>query len=305
MTAMLPERITTAIALRIRGILERGTDLAPGVMRFIDSTFSDPSPDELAAILAGESNSERDSLLELLFSPDESVHLDLEELLLLPAPDGIDPNEVTELLCRPPLWAGFRMPHSRGWLRVEMTPALARRFVHQLRIDRQIPGPIAAAIDARPAGRQRLRLRVLIRGARLDALPPQVDFLCSLIERLGLEDDAGWECFAFALDFLAGIGREADIYAALAERKKLLVKALNHSRRQREHLASANIEILASRGVRLASVDEAACRRHMAFIDRLCLAAFGRIAHFELTALEEDLEFSDPQDVTDFMRRLT
>lgn len=302
---MRPEPPTISIARRIRDILERGIDLSPGVMRFIDTTFPDPSADELTALLADESNSDRDSLLELLFSPDESIHVDLEELLLRPAAGDIDPDQVTELLCRPALWAGFRLPDGRGWLRACMTPPLARRFVHQLRIDRQIPGPIAAAIDARSAGRQRLRLRVLVRGARLDVLPSQMGFLCTLIERLGLEDEAGWECFAFALELLAEIGHAADICAALADRKKLLIKALNHSRRQRDHLAGANIEILMSRGERLTSVDEAACRRQLTGIDRLCLAAFGRIAHFEVTGPEDAIEVSNPQDIAEVMRRLT
>ncbi len=158
---------------------------------------------------------------------------------------------------------------------------------------------------AEAVGCQRLRLRVLIRGARFDVLPPRKEFLCTLIERLGLEDEAGWGCFAFALELLAEIGQEADIYAALAERKKLLLKALNHGRRQREHLAAASIEILVSRGQRLTSVDEAASRRQMAFIDRICLAVFGRIAHFELTGPEETLEFGGAKDITDLMRRLT
>lgn len=302
---MLPERTAIAVARRIRDLLEGGLDLSPAVMRFIDSTFSDPSVDELTAILNDESNSERDSLLELLFSPDESVHCEVEEFLLLPAAGDIDPNQVAELLSRPALRAGFRMPGGRGWLRAEMRPELARRFVHQLRIDRQIPGPIASATDARLAGQQRLRLRVLIRAARLDVLPSQVEFLRTLIERLGLEDEEHWECFAFALELLADIGNAADIYAALTERKKLLIKALNHGRRQREHLAAANIEILASRGERLTFVDEAATRRQLGFIDRLCLTAFGRIAHLDVTGPEDAFEVSNPQDITDVMRRLT
>jgi hypothetical protein len=301
---MPPEGTIIAIARRIRDILERGIDLSPEVMRFIDSTFSDPSADELAAILGDESNSERDSLLELLFTPDESLHFDLEEFLQLPSAGDIDPNQLAELLCRPPLWTAFRRPGGRGWLRVEMTPALARRFVYQLRIDRPIPVAIAAAIAARLDGRQSLRLRVLIRLARFDVFPLQAAFLGTLIERLGFDDEADWECLAFAIELLAGIGHGADIFAELAERKKLLIKALNHGRRQREQLAAASIEILVSRGQRLTSVDEAAALRQMHFIDRLCLAGFGRIASIDTYAREDTLEFSHQQGITDFMRRL-
>lgn len=295
----------TAIALRIRDILARGADLSPEVMRFIDSTFSDPSAAELAVILGSDADSERDSLLELLFSPDESIQLELEELLVTKGSRGLNEGRVVERICRPPLTAAFRLPENRGVVNVAVTPRLARRFVYQLKIDRLIPESVAADIESRLTGRDRLRLRVLLRGARFDFSPSNTDFLCRLIGQLGFADDGGWESFAFALEMLAGADSAADICRLLEERKKLLVKALHHSRQLREQLAAANIETLLSRGQRLTWIDETATLRQLVCIDRIGLAAFGSIVHPDPCGSEETVAFSGLPDIGDFLRRLT
>jgi hypothetical protein len=296
----------TAIALRIRDILARGADLSPEVMRFIDSTFSDPSAAELAAILGTDADSERDSLLELLFSPDESIQLELEEFLVTKGSSGLnEEGRVVERICRPPLTAAFRLPENRGVVNVAVTPRLARRFVYQLKIDRLIPESVAADIESRLTGRDRLRLRVLLRGARFDFSPSNTDFLCRLIGQLGFADDGGWESFAFALEMLAGADSAADICRLLEERKKLLVKALHHSRQLREQLAAANIETLLSRGQRLTWIDETATMRQLVCIDRIGLAAFGRIVHPDACGSAETVAFSGLPDIGDFLRRLT
>jgi hypothetical protein len=305
MTAMPSAPAANAIAFRIREILARGADLSPEVMRFIDSTFSDPSADDLAAVLGADADSERDSLLELLFSPDESLQLDLEDLLATTAPLDLDEDRVVESLCRPTLSVAFHLPGNRGVVSVAMTPLLARRFVHHLRINRSIPEPLAAAVAARLTGRERQRLRVLIRGARFDFSASRTDFLRRLIEQLGFEDQADWASFAYALEVLTEFEHTTDICHALEERKKLLIKALYHGRQLREQLAAANIETLLSRGQRLTWVDEDAVRRQLLYIDRVCLAAFGRIAHLDPCGPEETVAFSGLPDITDFMRRLT
>lgn len=295
----------TAIALRIRDILARGADLSPEVVRFIDSTFSDPSADGLAAILGTDADSERDSLLELLFSPDESVQIEIEDLLATTGPLGLNEDRVVELLCRPALSVAFRLPGNRGGVNVAVAPLLARRFVHQLNIHRLIPATVAAAAESRLTARARLRLRVLLRGARFDFSPSKADFLCRLIGQFGFAGDGDWESFAFALELLAGVDSTADICHVLEERKKMLVKALHHGRQLREQLAAANIETLLSRGQRLTWIDEAATMRQLVCIDRVCLAAFGRILHLDPCGPEETAAFSGLPDIDDFMHRLT
>jgi len=49
-------------------------------MHFIDSTFSSPCINELEKIITDDSDCERDSLIELIFFPDEEIQAKLEEI---------------------------------------------------------------------------------------------------------------------------------------------------------------------------------------------------------------------------------
>ena len=69
------------LAKKISEMLSKGIGLSADVVHYIDSTFSNPTIEELQIILADDSNCEKDSLMELLFFPDESMQVELEELL--------------------------------------------------------------------------------------------------------------------------------------------------------------------------------------------------------------------------------
>jgi hypothetical protein len=292
------------IAAKIREILERGMDLSPETLRFIDGTFSDPSTAEVEAVIKDEASVERDSLLELLFSPDEALQVELENLLALPHRSSPDAQEVAARLTMAPLPVIFRFPDGRGELQVALTPPLARRLTSGLRIGRNLPAPAVDAIDVNFSGRARQRLRVMIRNARFDFTPAKTEFLCALIPRLDVQDDDGRECFAFAMELLAERGEPEDIYATLVARRKWLAKALHFSQRQREYLAQSNVETLLSQGQRLTWVDEAASRRQIGFIDRICLAVFGAIPQIDSEPPAQEVEIDGIQDVADLIRRL-
>ena len=292
------------IAAKIREILERGMDLSPETLRFIDGTFSDPSAAEVEAVIKDEASVERDSLLELLFSPDEALQVELENLLALPHRSSPDAQEVAARLTMAPLPVIFRFPDGRDELQVALTPPLARRLTSGLRIGRNLPAPAVDAIDVNFSGRARQRLRVMIRNARFDFTPARTEFLCALIPRLDVQEDSDRECFAFAMELLAERGEPEDIYATLAARKKWLAKALHFSQRQREHLAQSNVETLLSQGQRLTWVDEAASRRQIGFIDRIGLAVFGAIPQIDSNPPAQEVEIDGIQDVADLMRRL-
>jgi hypothetical protein len=262
------------VASRIREMLARGMTLSPQVLHFIDSTFFNPTAAELVAVAGDESASEHDPLLELLFAPDEAFQVELEETL---AGRGLDADRVAGLLCRPPLQVRVRFPDARDALGLEMTPPLARHFVSQLRIDRAIPADLSQALASAAGAGERHRAQVLIRNARVQLTPETVAFLRDCLTQVGLGDGQAWECLSCALDVLSDGEDPTDLFQALADRKRWLVKALTRGRKQGELLGQANIETLMSQGARLIDIDEAAARRRIGCIDRICAAVFGRL----------------------------
>lgn len=262
------------VASRIREMLARGVTLGPQVLHFIDSTCFNPTAAELAALAADESASERDPLLALLFAPDEAFQVELEETL---AGRRLDEEWVAGLLCRPPIQVRFRFPDTREAVGLEMTPPLARHFVSQLRIERSIPADLSQALESAADAGERHRARVLIRNARVQLTPATVAFLRDCLTQVGLRDGQAWECLSFALDVLADGQHPADIFQALADRKRWLVKALTRGRKQGELLDQTNIETLMSQGARLTVIDAEQTRRRIGCIDRICAAVYGRL----------------------------
>jgi hypothetical protein len=255
-------------------MLARGVTLGPEVLHFIDSTFCNPTVAELAAVAGDESASEHDPLLHLLFAPDNAFQVELEETL---AGRRLDAERVAGLLCRPPLQVRFRFPDARDVLGLKMTPPLARHFVSQLRIDRLIPADLSQAIESAAAAGERHRARVIIRNARVQLTPEIVACLCDCLTRVGLRDGQAWECLSFALDVLSDGQHPADLFQALADRKRWLVKALTRGQKQGELLSQANIETLMSQGARLTVINEEDTCCRIGYIDRICAAVFGRL----------------------------
>lgn len=301
---MIPSPSAARIADTLRAILACGLDLTPDTLRFIDSTFSQPSAAELAAILKDDDAPEGDSLLELLFAPDDALQIELEDRLSLQAREPLTPEAVVTGLASAPLTVRFRFPDGRGAIAVALTPHLARRLVDGLRIDRELPPKVAEVIAIAVPGRCRNRVRVMLRNARFDFTPANGEFLCTLIPQLDFQTEEDRACFAFALELLAELPATADIHTALAARQQWLAKAWHHGRRLREQLAESNFETLRSRGLRLTWVDEALVRRHMDHVDRICVAVYGRVVTVDGEGEGPAVVIDGLPNVADLMRRL-
>lgn len=298
-------RAAADIADDLREILSRGLNLPEATVRFIDSTFSHPSPAELEAITGDDSDPERDSLLALLFSPDEPLQIELESRLSRLGGEPPCAEEVASRLAAEPLPVRFRFPDGRGVLEVPMTTPLARRLIQGLGIDRVLPAGVAEVIEATASGRGGNRLRVMLRNARFGFTPAVNEFLRALIPTLGVPNEDGQACFAFALELLAEFEAPAELYPALCARKKWLARALHHGQRLRERLSQSNFETLLSQGQRLVWVDVTQVRCQMNYIDRISRAVFGRIPPGDSAGQPLAVDLEGLPDVEDLMRRLT
>ncbi len=69
------------LADKIAELLCEKTQAGPDVMDYIDSTYGNPTFEEINALVEEQEGSERETLVELIFFPDESVQVQLEDLL--------------------------------------------------------------------------------------------------------------------------------------------------------------------------------------------------------------------------------
>ncbi len=282
-----------AIAERLVRMLSRETALGPESVRFIDSTFSNPSPAEIALRLADESDPERDGLLELLLSPDEDHRVAIEPLLESAA--DVDESEIARRLLQDVGRVRFRLPDRRGAFEVVLTTALAQGFVAGLAIGRRIPAELRAALQPIADDRDRLQACVTLRHAGLSFTPERTGILCRIVGRPEAGDRFR-DCLAFALELLKSVDTEEALWGFLAARKRRLVEALADARRQDELLARTGFEVAQSRGRRLGWVDRAAAEQELGFIDRVSLSVFGRSPHAGAERMATTFEVGDPAE---------
>jgi len=294
------------LAGELRRILEDGITLGRDVVDYIDSTFSKTTAAELKALLADDASCEKDSLLELLFYPDEAMQLQLEELLEDLQLQKADEKTVLIDLLQKPVQARLRFPGDRGELRVELQETTAIQFISRLNISRHLNRRLAEVINRRADVENIPRFKVKIRNSRVAPVENTLDFLGRFFTAMEPHSPDVLECLDFALDFLEDIGEDQNLYEALGARKKFYFQSLQKAGRIETELQKNNVETLMMQGKRVAFIDPEDARKKLRIIDRISRAIFGRTEYFEsLAGGKEYIEFGSDHDLQDILRFLS
>jgi hypothetical protein len=300
------EEKCTRLADEIRKILGRGITLGDDVLDYIDSTFSNPTIEELQAILQDDTNCEKDSLLELLFFPDAAMQLELEELLEDLRFGRQDEEKVTTILCREPLPVAMRLPADRGAFNLDFPDEVAPGFIARLHIARHLDDKLRQAIDKHAHGGARNGHKVKLRNARFSPAANKIEFLCLFFEKFEPQSREYNICLDFVLSLLVELDDDRALYPALMAKKRFYLRSLQKAQKQETQLQKSNLETLMSQGSRVILVDTADARKKMLIIDRISRAIFGRTEYFEdLDPSADQIELRSDQDIQDIIRKLS
>lgn len=280
------------LADEILKILSKGLTLGSEVIQYIDSTFSNPSIEELKEILQDDSNCEKDSLVELLFFPDVSLQYQLEDLLEDQQFEKKDEKEVLDHLCRNPLAVRFHFPDNKGLFSLEIPKTVAHQFVKRLNISKQINRDLLPTIKDNTTAIDKIRFAVKLRNSRFAATDKAVSFLSAFFEKWDTENSDAFKYFDFILLFLEELTENSDIFEALMKKKRYYLKHLKRTEKFEEQLQKTNVEIMMLKGKIIASIDKNEARENMAIIDTISLTVFGKTEQYEtLFGAKENIEF--------------
>ena len=294
------------LAAEVRRILKNGITLTGDVIHFIDSTFSNPSLEELQTLLHDESNCERDSLIELLFFPDEAMQLQLEDLLETYRLRHQDANKLQNYLCREPLTAVFRFPQKKDLLNLLLPQEVAPVLISRLHIAKHLDPKLRDAINRQAAADVRNHYKVKIRNSRFSSGENKIQFLCDFFEKMQPESHDFNECLDFSLSLLDEIDEATEVYRALMAKKKFFLRSLEKAKQLEKRLQKNNPETLLLEGKRVILVDKADARKKMLIIDRISRAIYGKTEYFEeFHSGEEQVEIRSNQDIQDIIKRLS
>ena len=302
---MEPQEKCEILAKKILEILARGIDLSDDVVHYIDSTFFNPTIKELQTILADDSNCEKDSLLELLFFPDESMQIQLEASLERYRPQHKDEDKILTYLGRDPLQVTFRFKDERGVLKLLIPEDVTRQFLMRLKISKHLDANLIESIIDYGDDKNCNRFKVKIRNSRFSPSEEKTGFLCNFFGNIGFQSNDIFEDLEFVLGFLDEVKKEGDIYRALMAKKKSYFMSLQKAKKMDARLEKYNIETLMMQGERVVLIDPADARKKMRIIDRISRAVFGKTEYFDQPVSDERrMEVGSAQDVKSIIKKI-
>jgi hypothetical protein len=299
---MEPRNKCEALAGEINKILSNGITLDSEVIHYIDSTFSNPTATELQTILQDDSNCEKDSLMELLLFPDETMQFQLEALLEDLQFQETDEKSILDDLLKGSLAVTIRFPEDRGPLHLMVTEDVAGRFIARLNISKRLNLDLLKVLNHYEDENVSNRIKVKIRNSRFSATDEKIKFLCLFFEKFDPQDNDIFECLEFALIFLDDPTIDNDIYRSLMAKKKFYFRSLQKAKQLENQLRKHNMETLLAQGKRVVLIDQRDARKKMRIIDRISRAVFGKTEYFEpLYNGEEHIEIGRDQNVQDII----
>jgi hypothetical protein len=302
---MKAENKNKQVAQKIIDILQSGLTLNADTLHYIDSTFSNPSIGELEELLQDESSCETDSLIELLFFPDESVQMQLEEVLGETRFQKQDEQEIQDLVCTKAFQTRIRFPDDRGTLEMEVTPSILAQFIVRLNLLRCLnPGLSTSIAEYVPVAFQ-TRCRVRLRNTKPITSENKILFLQSFFEKLEIDSDEFLDYLDFILSFLDECKDEPDMFQALMAKKRFYFQCLQKAKNLDIQLTKHNVETLLLRGIRVSYVDTADARKKIQMIDRISLAVFGKTDFFDLMPTgEQSITIEGKDDIDKLIKEL-
>jgi hypothetical protein len=218
------------LAEKIILILQGGLAINADTLHYIDSTFSNPSVSELEEILQDDSSCEKDSLIELLFFPDESIQCQLEVVLADFHFFEQDEKKIEDLVCRKPFHTYIRFPDGRGELRLAVTPPNLARFITRLNISRNPEPKLTASIDKFVPEALQARCRVRLRNTKPIESQNKILFVQAFFEKIKIGAQDFFDCLDFTLSFIDELKDESDMFTALTAKKKFYFQNLQKAK---------------------------------------------------------------------------
>ena len=262
------------IAARIEGIFQGGIFLEGALLDFIDSTFCNPSLEQLREALSDESGDDKDVLLELLFFPDENIQKSLEPLLETHDFSAEDVSALQAKLLMRKIETRVVFPDGRGFIELELPPNGLSAFLARLHLDRRIEERLGSALQRHLSESERIAVRVQIRNNPKPLEPNKIVFLCDLVANMA-GDESLQAVVGAVLALFGEIEDQKDLYAALMAKKRFHFGSLKKMDRIEEQLSRNNVETLMLRGEAIACVDRNEALNTIVLIDRASLAVFG------------------------------
>lgn len=273
-TGRFPDRCRRLVT-DVCDVLARGIHIDAGVWHYMASMGWDASPDRLTAVLSASGDWEADSLIELIFFPDEAVQLRLEALLETHVFDAADQQAIIDQLSRYRPRVTVHVAPDIPALCTPMPEAAIGPFVNRLRITHNLAPDLKKAIETHTAPGNQTRLKVRFRNCDLAQTVPEVDFLSLFFRKMDAHSPGFLSYVDFILAFLGECPGESDYHSALRIKRQTCEQQEKMAVQFESRLATSNMETLMLQGIRPPAIRATEARKTMRLIDTICTVLYG------------------------------
>ena len=300
-----PDDKCRLLAGKIAELLREGIHAGPDVLDYINSTYGNPTDEQINSLLDERGGSERETLVELLFFPDESVQMQLEETLQAHGYTTQDAGAVAADLTHRNVLSTVFLGGADRTLKVQVDRSVADPFLMRLNVDYTADAKVRRTIaEVLPADR-RAAAGVRLRNARAAPTGRLLDFFLQYIRTMHA-DRFFFEDLDFLVAFMQETDSDADVYEALTKKKRSCRRHLNRVERVEDKLRKSNVETLLLQGGRYPYIDKDRTLKTIAAIDRICLAVFKKTESIESMDRGDDgWEIRGAEDAVAMIRRLS
>ncbi len=262
------------LAEKIREIFKQEFILRDDVQQYISSTIGHPSVRMLKSIMEEDENCEKESLLELILFPDESIQVKVEDILLRENFEKEDEDKVLKILLDKEVTAVILYPDPPDKIAFPVDELCVSRFLSRLNISKAIDKKLVNAVNRHVENREQLLVKVKLRNARFVYTGHGIDFLCDFFEKYKTNNTHFFNHLDFILDFLQEHEEGQDIYSALMSKKSTCQRNIKEALRYQKQLEKYNIETLMLKGIRNQSINVDEMRITMDMIDSITMNIF-------------------------------
>ena len=263
------------LAAMIRKVCEHGFDVDEDTWHYVQSTMDNPTPSKVAAIVNGTDDCEGNSLIELLFYPDETIQLHLEPTIESVQFIRQDQANLMELLLSRPFNTILMFHRFNQTIKVKMPEPVIRCLVNRLNLTVQLPLNLIDILNRHLPEKLGKLIKVRLRNTLMDLADHQVELLGNCFKKL----DHTHPDFQFWIDVvlksLAEITPSTRVYDFFMNKKKFYFQSIEKAEQFRRKLSCSNIETLMMQGERPAFIPIDESRKIIASIDQICWAIFG------------------------------
>ena len=289
---------------RIISALESDRRLNDDIIAYINATLFSPEPEPLAAFLNADTDSERDSLLDLIFFPDQAVQIDLEALLETARFSLDDEKQLGGQLMARKIHARIGMPDGRHLTRIQVPDFIKARYLERLKIAWHMERDLVAAIAEGVSDALAPMVKVRLRNAGLRIAPHQRVFLGRFFQRMVDSDPDYLDCLDLVISILDKAKTHIAVYDLLVDRKRSFFRGLQQAKRFEAALRQSNMETLMLMGVRAPHVSPDTLWRQMRLIALICFKVFGKTEAIDMPLEEPLREIRDLENPVAAVRSL-